>query len=119
MFVYGSLKRGLVHHDQMRGARFERPARTAPGYRLVLYAAGYPALTPSVAAVSGLGVSGEVYWVTAPHLARLDRFEEVPSLYQRAVVVLDDGTSAQAYLIDSSRARGLPELTAWTGLGDR
>ena len=36
LFVYGSLKRGFHHHDQLRDAEFRGPAETAPGHQLVL-----------------------------------------------------------------------------------
>ena len=34
LFVYGSLKRGGRHHDELAGAVFLGPATTVPGYRL-------------------------------------------------------------------------------------
>ena len=34
LFVYGSLKRGGRHHDELAGAVYLGPATTLPGYRL-------------------------------------------------------------------------------------
>src|SRR6185369_8713827 len=34
LFVYGSLKRGGRHHDELEGATFVGEASTLPGYRL-------------------------------------------------------------------------------------
>jgi gamma-glutamylcyclotransferase (GGCT)/AIG2-like uncharacterized protein YtfP len=96
LFVYGSLKRGLVHHGQMRGATFVATARLSRHY-LVLYEEGYPALVPSDDESDW--VEGEIFYVTPEQLARLDEFEEVPTLYQRSEVTLDDGTRAFSYSI--------------------
>jgi gamma-glutamylcyclotransferase (GGCT)/AIG2-like uncharacterized protein YtfP len=106
LFVYGSLKRGFRNHSVMGAAAFVREAQTAPGYRLVLQGE-YPALTIER---GGKGsVSGELYLVHEAELPRLDAFEDVPTLYQREHVLLDDGTTAQAYVIAAAlAARSLP-----------
>jgi gamma-glutamylaminecyclotransferase len=116
LFVYGSLKRGFVHHVQLAGADFEREAATAPGYRLVLLA-DYPALTR---ARSGC-VRGELYRVRSALLERLDAFEGCPGLYERALVPLDDGSSAFGYVVDPARAARCQEITGgrWTALPGR
>lgn len=101
IFVYGSLRRGEQHHGQMEGAEFVGERRTRAFYRVVTYVEGYPALVR--AAEGGLPISGELYGVTNEHLARLDEFEECPTLYQRQSVSLEDGTEAQAYLIGDER----------------
>jgi len=106
VFVYGSLKRGRLHHDELLGALRVGDAVLANSY-LVLYEESYPALVLS-GAESG-GVSGELYEVDAPLLARLDEFEEVPLLYQRVRVALGS-VSAWAYVIDESCASGYERL---------
>lgn len=99
VFVYGSLKRDGIHHAELTGATFERNATTEPGHRLVAQGE-YPAL-----ARGGNGVAhGEVFVVTEELLAALDRFEDVPRLYRRESVRLDDGSLAQAYVIDEETA---------------
>lgn len=105
LFVYGSLKRGYQHADEMRGARFVSTARTLdPGW--LFQVDDYPALvfpsaqvgwlaTPDSSAGPG-AIEGEVYELGEVLLARLDRFEDVPELYQRraiSVVRLDTGVS--------------------------
>ena len=107
VFVYGSLKRGFVHHALLDGAEREGPAETAPGYRLVLQGS-YPALVPG----RGGSVRGELYRVSAELLCRLDAFEGCPELYQRSEVLLADGSTALCYAIDEDRARDCPELDA-------
>jgi gamma-glutamylaminecyclotransferase len=92
LFVYGSLKRGYAHHDRLARAQWLRDASTAPGYRLIVYGS-YPALVCGGESV----VRGELWNVDAALLAELDLFEDVPNLYLRRSVELDDGSSAQSY----------------------
>lgn len=105
VFVYGSLKCGFEHHAELTGARLERLACTAPGFRLV-DCGRYPAL---VRAPSGV-VYGEVHVVDSQLLARLDAFEDVPRLYQRERVRLDDGSEAWAWLKPAAAVHGLLEI---------
>lgn len=100
LFVYGSLKRGHVNHEQLAGAAFQGPAQTAPGYSLYRFGV-YPGLAPGGLAA----VTGELYAVLRAAFRRLDEFEGCPWLYRRARVPLSDGRWAQAYLIpDAHRA---------------
>jgi gamma-glutamylcyclotransferase (GGCT)/AIG2-like uncharacterized protein YtfP len=88
--VYGSLRRGERHHDELQGAEFLGQARTAPRYALTRLGA-YPAL------VAGNGVvSGELYRVSAALLERLDVFEG--AAYRRATALLEDGREVLAYV---------------------
>jgi gamma-glutamylcyclotransferase (GGCT)/AIG2-like uncharacterized protein YtfP len=95
LFVYGSLKRGFRHHGELGGAELERFARTAPRYRLVCVS-DYPVLL----AGGSEHVSGELYRVGDALLSELDSFEG-PS-YRRAIVTLEDGSEAIAYLGDAA-----------------
>jgi gamma-glutamylaminecyclotransferase len=99
LFVYGTLKRGGVAAETMRGATFEGSVVTMTGY--ALYDLGeYPAL---VADGDGV-VEGEVYLVTGDHLAELDRYEGCPELYRRELVRLADCSLAEAYVMPGSVA---------------
>ncbi len=111
LFVYGSLKRGFRHHGVLAGALFEGSARTAKGFFLALQDE-YPALVRG----GEESVEGEVFTVTPELLLELDRFEGCPDLYQREIVLLDDGTSAQSYVISAERARELRAIPhgRWT-----
>ncbi len=106
VFVYGSLQRGLLHHDQMSGALFVKDDQLE-GHFLVLYEGGYPAL---VAGDSMPPVRGEVYEVSGDHLARLDEFEECPELYSRSRVTLRSGGTAWAYMIGKKEASRFPRI---------
>ncbi len=107
LFVYGSLKRGERHHAEMAGARFVRDACTAPRYALA-EAGEYPGLVPD----GGTRVRGEVFEVDAVLLASLDAFEEVPDLYVRGEVELDDGECVLAYFLAPRLARSPARLPA-------
>lgn len=111
LFVYGSLKRGFVHHEKLAGASFVYEVQTAPGYSLYLYQ-GYPALVKDGAGV----VSGELFYVTSGMLPALDTFEDVPDLYQRAELVTSDGGSAFAYLMSREKVSDCPCMSSgqWT-----
>jgi gamma-glutamylcyclotransferase (GGCT)/AIG2-like uncharacterized protein YtfP len=87
LFVYGTLRRGEVHHQLLAGQRWIGPARTVPRYRLVT-CRGYPALIAVEDEAMAQSVSGEVWEVTPACLQLLDEFEEVPDLYVRQPVLL-------------------------------
>jgi gamma-glutamylcyclotransferase (GGCT)/AIG2-like uncharacterized protein YtfP len=98
LFVYGSLKRGGRHHDELQaaGATFLGEAETVPGYRLEALNATenateteYLALvsTPTTAAAPQV-VSGELFEVPESQLPALDAFEG--EAYSRGVVELRD-----------------------------
>jgi gamma-glutamylaminecyclotransferase len=71
LFVYGSLKRGGRHHDELDGATFLGLAETGPGYRLEPLGE-YLALVPA----AGEGcVPGELFQVSLAKLPDLDAFE--------------------------------------------
>jgi gamma-glutamylaminecyclotransferase len=93
LFVYGTLKRGCRNHSVLAGARFLGAAWTRALYGLV-NCGQYPGLLLSD---PGERVSGELWEVDAPLLARLDEFEDVPREYVRGAVELESGTAAEAY----------------------
>jgi gamma-glutamylcyclotransferase (GGCT)/AIG2-like uncharacterized protein YtfP len=91
LFVYGSLRRGELHHDELDGAVFLDVVRTVASYRVGRFGC-YPALVPG-----STSVLGELYEVPAVKLPALDAFEG-PG-YRRANVRLFDGSEAQAYFL--------------------
>jgi gamma-glutamylaminecyclotransferase len=111
VFVYGTLLRGEPNHRMMRGARFVRPARTAPSFTLVDL--GY---YPALRAGGVTRVVGEVYEVSPALLEALDRFESVPRLYERPAIQLEDGGAAYFY-VQRTDARPGPAIRSgeWRG----
>jgi gamma-glutamylcyclotransferase (GGCT)/AIG2-like uncharacterized protein YtfP len=89
LFVYGSLKRGGAHHEELRGSTFLAEARTIPGFELVtleLEQISYRALVPAPGKPSS--VPGEVFEVPAELLPALDEFEGEGQEYERRPVPL-------------------------------
>jgi len=111
LFVYGSLKSGYENAHLLARASYLGAARTAPGYRLVRYRDGYPGLV----AVGGAteSVAGELYAVDEGLLAELDVFEDCPTLYQRVVIQLGDGRSAEAYVVSPESESSWPVLEGY------
>lgn len=104
--------RGFSAHDLLDGARFIRTAQTAPGFAL-LDLGEYPALV----ARDGCGpVHGELFDIrqTPPaFFETLDAYEDVPTLYRRAAIPMDDGRGAVTYLLqDRAIAKSAPVLTS-------
>ncbi|WP_236519456.1 gamma-glutamylcyclotransferase family protein [Sandaracinus amylolyticus] len=75
VFVYGTLRRDHPNHGVIARARFDGPARGGDEV-----------------------IEGELYTVDDALLAELDRFEDVPRLYRRERVVLEDGSEAEVYV---------------------
>lgn len=104
LFVYGSLRRGQVHHGELRGAEYVRDVRTEPCYELVDLGP-YPALLEGGAT----SVVGELYEVGDELLRALDAFEEVPEVYERKRARIA-GVQAQTYVMPRERAQGAPRV---------
>lgn len=101
VFVYGSLKRGMNHHQQIRKAVWIGKASITA---LALYDLGpFPMAVDDATAMSP--VQGELYRVSAVILQQLDRFEGVPRLYERHRRTLSDGRSAWVYLGRAQQVR--------------
>jgi len=92
---------GEPAHALLDGAASLGPAKTKPAYDL-FDLGPYPALTDG----GTTAVVGEVVEVTVPMLAALDLHEEVPRLFERRPIELDDGRSVDAYLLDREKVRG-------------
>jgi len=102
LFVYGSLQRGCSNAGLLEGAAYLGPGSTAEGHARVVYHDGFPALYRDQA---GPGrVRGELYVVGSALLIELDAFEDVPDLYQREEIELDDGSMAYAYVVTAEVA---------------
>lgn len=111
VFVYGTLRRGQRNHHLLRRATFLGEARTRPIYRLVDLGP-YPGLCDWPE--NGFAVQGEVWQVDPATLALLDALEEVPTLYRRQSIELqDDFGEVQAYFYNAPFPPGLPTSDRW------
>lgn len=114
VFVYGTLKRGMVNHRHLAGARFVGAVQLAG---LDLFDLGpFPMAVPSDDA--GAVLQGELYAVDAEQLAALDRFEGVPRLYERQRHRLGDGQDVWVYVGRSQQVRHVQRIISWPPASD-
>ena len=100
VFVYGSLLRGLHNHHLLEASLFRRPAVTRhAAFRLVDSGHGYPFALESLPGKPGTAIKGELWTVTEPVLAELDKLEGHPDFYRRRQVELDLEESAWMYIL--------------------
>jgi gamma-glutamylcyclotransferase (GGCT)/AIG2-like uncharacterized protein YtfP len=105
LFAYGSFRKGEADHAALAGSRHVGVARTAAGYRLVDLGV-YAAMIES----GDRRVSGELYEVTREVRRHLDVLKEAGVLFHRTRVRLEDGRTAEAYLMREDQVRGRRRL---------
>lgn len=105
LFVYGSLMKGYSNHRVLDGARFIGRSKTMQGFRMHSLEF-YPGVCHD--ADSGSQVHGEIYEVDADVLTRVDRLEGHPRFYRRTLIQLEDGTTAETYLLRDDQVENLP-----------
>ena len=113
VFVYGSLKRGQREHRQLAGSHACGEAQLQG---LALYDLGpFPMAIASDDPQAVL--HGELYRVDPEQLARLDRFEGAPRLYERQRRHLADGRQVWVYVGQARQVRHVQRLKAgiWHG----
>jgi gamma-glutamylcyclotransferase (GGCT)/AIG2-like uncharacterized protein YtfP len=114
VFVYGSLKRSQPEHRQLAGSPCCGEAQLRG---LALYDLGpFPM---AVATDPQALLHGELYRLTDEQLARLDRFEGAPRLYERQRWALADGRPVWVYVGRPRQVRHVRRLTCgmWRGRG--
>jgi gamma-glutamylaminecyclotransferase len=120
IFVYGTLKRGGVHHGRLAGQVYVGETATKAEYRLYSLD-GYPGMVPAENAAGGRSIRGEIWRVDAACLARLDAFEGVAeALYRRAAARLEpphDRPGIETYLYLRS-TQGRAEIRGWPATAD-
>jgi gamma-glutamylcyclotransferase (GGCT)/AIG2-like uncharacterized protein YtfP len=111
LFVYGTLKRGGRSNHLLAGHEFLAEAQTLPLYRL--YDQGdHPCLVEDEK--RGVAVRGELWQVDEATLARLDIYEEAPSLFmRREIKVAGQTTPILAYLFQGDVASLKDCGTSW------
>lgn len=105
LFVYGSLLPGEPDADLLRDAKALGSARTSANYRLVDLGR-YPALIEN----GHLAIEGEVFEVGVDQLRLIDGRKELGRLFQRRAIRLEDGRSAEVYLMGEDQVRGRRRL---------
>lgn len=112
LFVYGTMLPGERDAAQLAGAVALGPARTAEGYGLV-------EVGPLAGLVEGGAgsVIGELFNVDQAQMRALDRQPQHPNLFHRKPVRLDDGTTAEAFLLFADQVRGKRRIRGgdWRG----
>ncbi len=78
VFVYGTLRRGYIHHRLLSRARYLGRHTTKPRYTMLDLGA-----YPGVIEEGRTAVTGEVYTVSKRSLLRLDALESHPVEYTR------------------------------------
>jgi gamma-glutamylcyclotransferase (GGCT)/AIG2-like uncharacterized protein YtfP len=106
IFVYGTLRRGESNHAELGPARYLEDAWTSASYELVDLG-HYPALLEG----GDDAVRGELYEVPESWVARLDVFEDVPSLYERKQIEIS-GASALGYVMRREIAGDAPRIAS-------
>lgn len=107
LFVYGTLMRGQANHHFLAGSRFGGAWRM-PG--LMLHDLGPFPMAVATTDTAADSVQGELWWVDAACLARVDRLEGHPRLYERRQLPLEGGQRAWVYLGRPRQVRHSPLL---------
>jgi gamma-glutamylaminecyclotransferase len=110
LFVYGTLKRGLVNHHLLADQEYLGDVSTEPRYR-VIDLGPHPGLV--VDPVNGLAVRGELWEVDSRCLAALDEFEEVAGAFVRVLVALPGREDAFAYFWNRAVPEGARSGDRW------
>jgi gamma-glutamylaminecyclotransferase len=101
LFVYDTMLSGEPDHPLLRGAERLASARTEATFHLVDLGA-FGALVPG----GSTAVEGEVYSVDRETYLAIDVRREVPVLFQRCAITLEDGTTAEAHVMTPDQVRG-------------
>lgn len=115
VFVYGTLKKGQRAHRMLSKSPFLGEVRTHSRYHLYSYG-WYPGMLEG--SPKGNGVLGELYEVDDATMAKLDRYEGDPELFERTLIDLETGDTAFGYLYQRGRGEELVE-GVWVDDSDR
>jgi gamma-glutamylaminecyclotransferase len=107
LFAYGSLLPGERDQHLLAGAKLVGPMKTAPRYKLVDLGV-FPALIDG----GTVSVTGELYVIDKKQRFVIDTVKQCPILFQREVISLEDGTSAEAYVMNEDQVRGKRRIAA-------
>lgn len=111
--MYGTVMRGMPHHDRIAGARFQRDGHTAPRYRLLAVDGAYPLMVEDESA--GAAIAVQVFRVTdAMWRGKVDR---EPEGLREGTAVLDDGAKVAVMLGDPDWLAARAEVQDITSFG--
>lgn len=96
VFVYGSLRKGMINEDILRGCQFVGEYTTPPVWKM--YDLG---LYPACVQGGDTAIVGEVYRIDKRDLIELDNLEGYPDLYHRKKIITEYG-KAWMYFIKSA-----------------
>lgn len=111
-FICGSALRGQPDHQNLKGARLVREAKTKPLYRLHAIKDGWhPGIY--LADSNGISIPGEVYEMTEAQYHYLIA-NEPPDMYE-SPIELEDGETVSAMLYPRDMAQQWPDISAQGG----
>jgi gamma-glutamylcyclotransferase (GGCT)/AIG2-like uncharacterized protein YtfP len=105
--VYDTSLAGEPEHALLRDAELVGIAKTQAAFHLVDLGA-YGALVPD----GSVAVHGEVYLVDHATCIAIDVRREVPILFQRCSVRLDDGSVVESHVLSADQVRGRRRIAA-------
>jgi allophanate hydrolase len=104
----------LNHQLTSRGAKMQRTARTAQGYRLLALAGTHPPKPGLVRDSTGAGLIEVEIWRMS--LAAFGSFtQEVPQPLAIGTVTLEDGSSVKGFVCEPSALAGATDITGYHG----
>ncbi|MEA2402188.1 MAG: allophanate hydrolase [Thermoleophilaceae bacterium] len=111
--MYGTVMRGMPHHDRIAGAEYLGDARTLPAYRLLTVGGEYPLLLPDA---GGAAIDVQVFALTASIWR--GKVDAEPTGLVEGEVELDDGRTVAIMLGDPDFVAGrddVEDITAYGG----
>ncbi|MEM6634720.1 MAG: allophanate hydrolase [Pseudomonadota bacterium] len=109
--VCGAHMSGMALNQELtsRGGRFLKATRTAPRYRLFALAGGPPARPGLLRADKGAQIELEVW--SLPKTSVGDFLSGIPAPLAIGTVLLEDGTTAQGFLVENAGLEGAEDIT--------
>jgi gamma-glutamylcyclotransferase (GGCT)/AIG2-like uncharacterized protein YtfP len=111
--MYGTVMRGMEHHQRIDGAEYLREARTAPRYRLLTVGGAYPLMVEDEEAGGAIAV--QVFSLTQSiWRGKVDR---EPEGLLEGEVELNDGSTVAIMLGDAAWIAGRDDVQDITSHG--
>ncbi|MEA2330131.1 MAG: allophanate hydrolase [Thermoleophilaceae bacterium] len=111
--MYGTVMRGMPHHDRIAGSEYLGEARTVPAYRLLTVGGEYPLLVPD--AEAGGSIDVQVFALTASIWR--GKVDAEPTGLVEGEVALADGRTVAVMLGDPDFVAGRHDVEDITAHG--